>query len=90
MTDTTTAMTALSNALLSLTHQDRRPPCTHDPDRWVSDDRDQRDDAARLCGRCPLTVVCREYAEAVHPTHGVFGGVDFTRGTRQPRQAATS
>lgn len=83
------AMTALSDALLALTHHDVRPPCGDGSDRWVSDDRDQRDDAARLCQSCPLIVVCRDYDNAVHPTHGVWAGVDRTHGTRRPREATT-
>jgi Transcription factor WhiB len=88
---TTDAMTALSAALLTLTHRDVRPPCGDGSDRWVSDDRDQRASAATQCqSSCPLVTVCRDYADAIHPTHGVWGGTDRTRGTRQPRQAATS
>jgi hypothetical protein len=89
MTDATAAMTALSDALLTLTRRDKRPPCTHDPDRWTSDERDQRDSAVRQCQSCPLIVVCRDYANQIHPTHGVFGGHDYTKTTRHPRQATT-
>jgi hypothetical protein len=83
MTDATTAMTALSNALLSLAHRDRRPPCTHDPDRWTSDDPDQRNSAVRQCQSCPLIVVCRDYANEIRVSFGVFGGHDYTKTTRQ-------
>jgi Transcription factor WhiB len=84
MTDTTTdAMTALSDALLSLIHRDVRPPCGDDPDTWMSDDKTERADAARLCQSCPLIVTCADYADAIHPTHGVWGGRDLTRGTQR-------
>jgi hypothetical protein len=83
-----TAVDAFGAALLALLEHDTRPPCAHD-DRWTSDDHDTRASAARLCQTCPLIVVCRDYANAVHPTHGVWAGVDRTRGTRRPREATT-
>jgi Transcription factor WhiB len=82
-------MTALSDALLSLTRRDKRPPCTHDPDRWTSDDRWQRDSAVRSCQSCPLIAPCVDYANQIKATHGVWGGVDYTKATRTPRRATT-
>jgi Transcription factor WhiB len=82
MTDATTAMTALSDALLTLTRHDKRPPCAHD-DRWTSDDRDQRDSAVRQCQSCcPLITLCRDYADQIRVSFGVFGAHDYTK-TRQ-------
>jgi hypothetical protein len=83
MTDTTDAMSALSDALLDLTHHDRRPPCGDGSDRWVSDDRDQRDEAVRSCQSCPLTEVCRQYADEIRASFGVYGGHDYTPDQRQ-------
>ena len=82
MTNATDAIVALSEALLTLTHHDKRPPCAHD-DRWTSDDAGQRATAVVMCGSCPLIVPCRQYADQIKATHGVWAGVDRTKTTRR-------
>jgi hypothetical protein len=72
----TDAMTALSNALLSLTHRDTTPPCADGSDRWTSESRDERTDAARLCTGCPLFDPCGQYADEISAVFGVWSGVD--------------
>lgn len=56
-----------------------RPPCTRGGDAWLSEDADERAEAAEACGRCPavLRAACREAGR--FQSFGVFGGVDVTR-----------
>lgn len=52
----------------------QRPLCSTDHERWVSDDRSERESAARECAGCPLLDPCR--ASGADEVAGVWGGVD--------------
>lgn len=55
-------------------------PCTgvRGGDPWLSDDENQRAEAATACRSCPVLDECRAYAQAHRTTFGVYGGRDFT------------
>lgn len=72
---------ALDAGLLSMADRGQRPVCSTDPDRWLSDDREERETAATDCAGCPLLVPCR--ASGADEPFGVWGGVD-----RAPRPAS--
>jgi Transcription factor WhiB len=78
-----TAVEEMSAALLAMVDHHQTPPCADNPDRWTSDDHDTRASAATLCQSCPLVTPCGRYATEIRAQHGVWGGVDMTRGTRQ-------
>lgn len=66
-----------------------KTPCQKsDPERWVSDHVDEREEAAHECmTACPVRAEC--YAKALENGEdwGVWGGVDLHPGTqRKPRQ----
>ena len=45
---------------------------------WLSDDPQERAEAALACRSCPVIVECLAFAQAHRTTHGVYGGRDFT------------
>jgi WhiB family redox-sensing transcriptional regulator len=48
-----------------------------DPEIWFQDcDRDERDEAVRVCAACPVMRLCRQWALAVGVEYGVWGGLD--------------
>ena len=58
------------------------PPCSADPERWTGDDATARAFAAMECiGACPLLTPCR--TAGLLEDHGVWGGIDRTRGGRR-------
>ncbi len=54
-----------------------------DPNPWLSDDPDDRADAAQACRGCPVATECLTYAHVHRTTFGVYGGRDFTIKARQ-------
>jgi Transcription factor WhiB len=81
-----TAAEAMTRELLNLTHREQVPPCAHNPDAWVSEDKDQRATAARTCQTCPLLNPCADFAAELKPRFGVWAGVDRTPATRKAHQ----
>lgn len=69
------------------THRDlehalrKRPaPCmTARSNAWLSDNRDEREQAANACEFCPAIAECFEFAKATRTEFGVWGGKDFAR-----------
>lgn len=58
-----------------------RTPCTTvDPDLFFPEGPEQLAHAQRLCGGCPVADACREWAERVGVSDGVWGGQLFERG----------
>ena len=55
-------------------------PClgSYASDGWLSDDEQERVEAALACRPCPVIGECLAFAEAHRTTHGVYGGRDFT------------
>jgi hypothetical protein len=45
---------------------------------WISQHPEDRAFAVQHCRRCPITELCRAYAEAAKERDGVWGGVDRT------------
>jgi hypothetical protein len=78
-----TAAETMGLALLELTSLDQRPPCAHSSDSWMSEDRDERERAARRCTGCPVLKVCADLAAELRPTFGVWAAKDWTP---QPRR----
>ena len=68
----------MTRALVKLLESGGRPPCSDGSDAWLSEDREERAIAARLCVPCPLLVLCASAAEVTRATFGVWAGVDLT------------
>jgi len=86
MTDTTRPHDRLAFALARVLAIGSRPPCGDGSGAWVSDDRDERAMAARLCARCPLIVECAEAADSTKERFGVWAGVDRTQPASNKRK----
>lgn len=72
---------AFIRALIDLDANNLRTHCS-DPTTsalWLSDDRGERDQAKKLCGRCPVILECGGAAKGWGITFGVWGGRDFTK-----------
>ncbi len=54
-------------------------PCrvAEEPQIWISEDPDERAEAASLCEPCPVRAVCQETAIAAKEAFGVWGGRDL-------------
>lgn len=80
----------LTRALVDLATQGRRPRCgdpeTHD--LWLSDDPEERKQAAAWCAGCPVLTECADAAADAKETFGVWAGVDRT--LRPPRKTTAS
>ena len=75
----------LTQALVALAAQGGRPRCG-DPETavlWTSDDQHDRTLAAAGCTGCPVLDECLAAGEG--EVHGVWGGVDRGRSSRQLR-----
>jgi WhiB family redox-sensing transcriptional regulator len=80
------AYIALQLALEDLAEMNRQPPCHGDQsDLWISDYDDDREEAARLCRRCPLVPECLAAAKEQRATAGVWGAQPFGQATRRPK-----
>ena len=71
----------LTMALINLTAQGRRSPCSDTAvrDFFLSEDARERRLATRLCRLCPVKPECLAAARANRERFGVFGGRDFTK-----------
>jgi hypothetical protein len=71
----------LTTALITMASQGLRPNCS-DPEShwmWLSEHPAERQQAARLCGGCPILAECDDAAEANGERFGVWGGRDYTK-----------
>lgn len=60
-------------------------PCTAGgPNLWLSEDREEREFAIRLCQECPVKSVCWAQANADKASFGVWGGQDFSPNPASP------
>lgn len=75
-----TASEDLTRALLRMAERGQRTRCGdgETSDRWTSDDPEERAQAAAWCARCPLGVLCGNYADEVGATWGVWNGTDYS------------
>jgi hypothetical protein len=73
-----TAAETLTLALHELVDTGQRTPC-FDDDAWISDDPDDRAEAARRCLACPVLDPCALAAHEIRPrlVFGVWAGHDF-------------
>lgn len=80
-----TAREQLDMALVGMAAEGLRPRCAEHGDRnlWTSEDADDRDEAARLCGPCPVLEACGSSADEERDVHTVRGGID-----RRPSRTA--
>ncbi|WP_299442640.1 hypothetical protein [uncultured Phycicoccus sp.] len=77
----------LERRLTTLAENGTRPPCATDPERWIGDDPTARAFAIFECvGGCPALSECR--AAGVTESHGVWGGIDRSKTTRQRKTTA--
>lgn len=67
---------ALTQALVEMADRKERPPCSEEPDLWISDSTSDRAQAARRCGPCPIKAECAAAAEANQEVF-VWGGIDY-------------
>ncbi len=81
-----TAAERLSEALADAEHRGDRVPCTGD-DGWISEDLEDRREAARRCAPCPVSALCHAAALEERPTWTVRAGVDW--GDKAERRKAT-
>jgi len=85
--DTTAAMRALSDALLSMLDQGTAPLCADGTDRWTDDSAAVRAKVAPHCDDCEIRHRCHTFAATARPriTHGIWAGIDYTATTRSQR-----
>ncbi len=74
----------LALALAGLLAEGNRPPCCDGSGAWTSDDRDEREVAARACLPCVIRSECAAAADDTREVWGVWGGTD--RAPRPPRR----
>lgn len=53
--------------------------CVGRTEEFSGDELPTDREAALLCAGCPLSSLCREYAESAHPAWGVLGGKVYGR-----------
>lgn len=80
-----TARERFDRALVDMAADGLRPRCAEHTDRslWTSGDADERAEAARLCGPCPVLDLCGASADEERDVWTVRAGVD-----RRPSPAA--
>jgi len=83
-----TAAEQLTRAMVSLAAHGRRPRCGEPggPEMWLSDDADDRAQAATWCTGCSVLVECGAAADEHGERFGVFGGTDRTVVTPKPKR----
>ena len=52
-------------------------PCNNDQ-RWISDDPEDQEQAAKLCAGCAVISACREYIDQYPREQGVYAGTTLT------------
>lgn len=80
--------------LATLDELGTQPPCADDPEAWTGDQLDdqQVEAACHRCSTCPVLDECRAYAEALHPSIGVWAGRRYgktipSKGKKAPSKA---
>lgn len=73
-----TAAETMTQALLDLTDHEQRPPCGDRSGAWTSEDRRERQSAAKHCAGCPLLDPCGQYGDEIRTRFGAWGGHDRT------------
>lgn len=75
-----TAQQHLTAALVRLASEGRCPPCGswRESNPWVSDEPQERAQAALWCRGCPVLLECGEAADEMGERFGVWGGIDRT------------
>jgi hypothetical protein len=81
-----TARERLADALEAATHRGDRVPCSG-REEWISEDLDERREAAQACRPCPVSSLCHEAALEERPSWTVRAGVDW--GDKAQRPART-
>ncbi len=84
-----TAAERLTRRLVTLAAQGRRPRCGEAGSHglWLSDDADDRAQAASWCTGCPVMDECAAAADEHGERFGVFRGTDRTPTIRKPLEA---
>lgn len=81
-----TAHERLSEALADAEHRGDRVPCTGDP-AWISEDLEDRREAARRCTSCAVMALCHAAAVEERPTWTVRAGIDWGDRAQRPKRA---
>jgi len=86
----------LARVLSAALEADERPPCTY-PDTgplWLSESREERDEAAAHCDGCVIWDACRDAGESAgltggRATFGVYAAHDYAKGPRPTTTTTT-
>lgn len=79
---------SLLDAIASTQDRGGSTPCLNDPERFTSESRQQRAEAAAACSHCPVLSECRAYADAQAESWHVWAGTDRSPTTRTKEQTA--
>lgn len=86
----TTAAERLTQALIRLTEAGIRPRCGEPgaDELWLSEDAEDRAQAARWCAGCPVLAECAAAAGELKACFGVWAGRDY--GERASRRTGVT
>lgn len=82
-----TASERLALALEAAEHRGDRVPCRRGDDAWLSDDLEDRREAARRCLACCVMALCDAAAREERPSWTVRAGVDWGDKAQRPKRA---
>lgn len=78
-------LTELQYRVRALNRAGQAVPCqSHADNAWLSEDPEERAEAAVRCFGCPLITECATEALDTKATHGIWGGFDTTTPTATP------
>ena len=81
-----TAAERLREALADAEHRGDSVPCRRGDDAWLSEDLDDRREAARRCLGCCVMALCHAAAVEERPSWTVRAGVDWGDRAQRPKR----
>jgi len=84
-----TASERLREALADAEHRGDTVPCRRGDDAWISEDLEDRREAARACTGCAVLSLCDAAARVERPSWTVRAGVDWGDRAQRPKRATT-
>lgn len=75
--------------LLLVATAEARTPCQADPGRFISEEVEDRREAAQACVGCPVLTLCAQFADLNRETSNVWGGRDRTPRPKRPNGGAS-
>jgi hypothetical protein len=64
--------------LLLVATAEARTPCQSDPAPFISEEVEERREAAQACVACPVLALCGQFADLNRESSNVWGGRDRT------------